>query len=113
VLVCSFLQKVVFHDSPQKITSFLRPHWTLTLKGRANVVQSLPNMLEILPLRASKGVGVQVLLDHIDVSNDQVIPNNLVLIYLKCVVYTIYTYDSTLVHLIAKFKSDFLTKSNG
>lgn len=73
VVGCAFLQKVVFHDSAERITSFLRPHWSLALNGRANVVQSLPDMLEVLPSGASKGAGVQILLDHLDVPIDEVI----------------------------------------
>ena len=74
------LQKVLFHDSAERVTTFLRPHWSLVLKGRANVVQSLPDMLEVLPFGASKGAGVQILLDHLDIPTDQVIFNIFMLI---------------------------------
>jgi hypothetical protein len=35
-------------------------------------VQALPDMLEILPIGASKGAGVQMLVDHMEVPIDQV-----------------------------------------
>lgn len=54
------------------MASFLRPHWTLAVNGRATVVQALPEMMEILPAGASKGTGVQRLLDHLGVPIDQV-----------------------------------------
>ncbi|KAG0582934.1 hypothetical protein KC19_3G096000 [Ceratodon purpureus] len=67
----SKVQKVLFHDSAARVTSFLRPHWSLALQGKANVVQSLPDMLEVLPHGASKGAGVQILLDHLEIPPDQ------------------------------------------
>jgi hydroxymethylpyrimidine pyrophosphatase-like HAD family hydrolase len=35
-------------------------------------VQALPDMLEILPIGASKGAGVQMLVDHMEVPIEQV-----------------------------------------
>lgn len=66
------IQKVIFLDTAEKVASFLRPHWSLALGERATVVQALPEMMEILPSGVSKGVGVQTLLDHMDVSLDEV-----------------------------------------
>lgn len=66
------IQKVIFLDTAEKVASFLRPHWSLALKGRATVVQALPEMMEILPSGVSKGLGVQILLDHLDVPVEEV-----------------------------------------
>lgn len=66
------IQKVIFLDTAEKVASFLRPHWSLALGGRATVVQALPEMMEILPSGVSKGLGVQTLLDHLDVPVDEV-----------------------------------------
>jgi Cof subfamily protein (haloacid dehalogenase superfamily) len=66
------IQKVLFYDTAERVASFLRPHWTLAVNGRATVVQALPEMMEILPAGASKGTGVQRLLDHLGVPIDQV-----------------------------------------
>lgn len=67
------MQKVLFYDTAERVASFLRPHWTLAVNGRATVVQALPEMMEILPAGASKGTGVQRLLDHLGVPIDQVL----------------------------------------
>ena len=66
------VQKVLFYDNAERVANFLRPHWSLAAKGRATVVQALPEMMEILPVGASKGAGVQLLLDHLNVPLDQV-----------------------------------------
>lgn len=85
----------MFHDDAERVTSFLRPHWSLALQGRANVVQSLPDMLEVLPSGASKGAGVQILLDHLDISPDQVNFHNILLFSTH--VYK--NYDNVLINL--------------
>ena len=66
------IQKVIFLDTAEKVASFLRPLWSLALGGRATVVQALPEMMEILPSGVSKGLGVKILLDHLDVPVDDV-----------------------------------------
>lgn len=66
------IQKVIYLDSPERVTNFLRPHWSLALRGRAIIVQALPDMMEILPSGVSKGLGVQLLLDHLSVPVDEV-----------------------------------------
>lgn len=66
------VQKVLYLDTPERVANFLRPHWSLALGGRATVVQALPDMMEILPSGISKGLGVQTLLEHLDVPADEV-----------------------------------------
>jgi len=63
---------VLFYDVAERVANFLRPHWSLAARGRATIVQALPDMLEILPIGASKGAGVQMLVDHMEVPIDQV-----------------------------------------
>jgi hypothetical protein len=65
-------QKVLFYDTAERVANFLRPHWSLAIRGQATIVQALPDMMEILPVGASKGAGVQMLLDHMEVPIDQV-----------------------------------------
>ncbi|CAK9221486.1 unnamed protein product [Sphagnum jensenii] len=66
------VQKVLFYDTAERVANFLRPHWSLAIRGQATIVQALPDMMEILPVGASKGAGVQMLLDHMEVPIDQV-----------------------------------------
>lgn len=66
------VQKLLFYDTAETVHSILRPHWSLATAGRASVVQALPEMLEILPLGASKGDGVHMLLDHLGANVDEV-----------------------------------------
>lgn len=41
-------------------------------KGRARIVETHPNMLEIVPLGTSKSNGVKILLDHLEINSDEV-----------------------------------------
>lgn len=66
------IQKVIYLETAETVANFLRPHWSLALRGRATVVQALPEMMEILPSGVSKGLGVQLLLDHLNVPADEV-----------------------------------------
>jgi len=50
----------------------LRPYWSNATKGRAAVVQAVPDMLEVVPLGTCKGKGVRVLLYHLGISNEKV-----------------------------------------
>lgn len=63
---------MIFMDTAQSVTSTLRPYWSQATKGRATVVQALPDMLEIVPLGTSKGNGIKVLLDHFGVTAKEV-----------------------------------------
>ncbi|CAN6183694.1 unnamed protein product [Urochloa humidicola] len=66
------IQKILFLETPEKISSALRPYWTNAIERRARVVQAQTDMLEIVPLGSSKGDGVKILLDHLSISPDEV-----------------------------------------
>ncbi|KAI0486599.1 hypothetical protein KFK09_029317 [Dendrobium nobile] len=65
-------KKLLFLDTAEGISSTLRPYWSAATRGQATVVQAVPDMLEIIPLGASKGNGVKLLLDHLGVSAKEV-----------------------------------------
>ncbi|ONM38371.1 haloacid dehalogenase-like hydrolase family protein [Zea mays] len=66
------IQKVLFLETPERISSALRPYWAKAIEGRAHVVQAQPDMLELVPPATSKGNGVKVLLNHLSISPDEV-----------------------------------------
>ncbi|EAZ13478.1 hypothetical protein OsJ_03394 [Oryza sativa Japonica Group] len=66
------IQKVLFLETPEGISSALRPFWEKAIEGRARVVQAQPDMLELVPPATSKGNGVKILLDHLCISPDEV-----------------------------------------
>ncbi|PWZ31720.1 putative dual specificity protein phosphatase DSP8 [Zea mays] len=66
------IQKVLFLETPERISSALRPYWAEAIEGRAHVVQAQPDMLELVPPATSKGNGVKVLLNHLSISPDEV-----------------------------------------
>lgn len=66
-----YLQKLLFLDTTEGISSTLRPYWADATKDRAKVVQAQPDMLEIVPAGTSKGDGVKILLDHLGVSEKE------------------------------------------
>ncbi|CAL4961513.1 unnamed protein product [Urochloa decumbens] len=66
------IQKVLFLETPEGISSALRPYWAKAIEGRAHVVQAQPDMLELVPPATSKGNGVQILLNHLSISPDEV-----------------------------------------
>lgn len=66
------ISKLLFYDTPEGVRDFIRPHWAAAVGGRATLTQAVPDMLEILPHGASKGAGVQILLDHLGVRPDEV-----------------------------------------
>jgi len=63
---------MIFLDTAQSVSDTLRPYWSDATKGRATVVQAVPDMLEIVPLGTCKGNGVKVLLDHLGVTAKEV-----------------------------------------
>lgn len=67
-----YLQKVIFMDTTEGVSSVIRPYWSEATGDRANVVQAQSDMLEIVPPGTSKGNGVKMLLDHLGVSPDEV-----------------------------------------
>lgn len=66
------IQKVLFLETPEGISSALRPYWAKAIEGRAHVVQAQPDMLELVPPATSKGNGVEILLNHLSISPDEV-----------------------------------------
>lgn len=66
------IQKIIFVDTAEGVATALRPYWSEATTGRANVVQAVPDMLEVVPLGTSKGSGVKMLLDHLEVSPKEV-----------------------------------------
>ncbi|KAM3332240.1 hypothetical protein ACQJBY_027817 [Aegilops geniculata] len=66
------IQKLVFIGTSEGVSSTLRPYWTKAIEERAGVLQSQPDMLELVPPATSKGTGVKILLDHLCISPDEV-----------------------------------------
>ncbi|CAL5206514.1 unnamed protein product [Lathyrus oleraceus] len=71
-LASADIQKMIFLGTRQNVADTLRPYWSDATNGRANVVQSVPDMLEIVPLGTSKGKGVKVLLDHLGITATEI-----------------------------------------
>lgn len=67
------MQKMIFLDSAEGVAANLRPYWSEATGDRANVVQAVPDMLEIVPPGTSKGTGVRMLLDHLGASAEEVV----------------------------------------
>ncbi|XP_022754614.1 uncharacterized protein LOC111302957 [Durio zibethinus] len=65
-------QKLIFFDTAEGIATNLRPYWSEATRDRANVIQAVPDMLEIIPLGTSKGRGVKMLLDHWGVNANEI-----------------------------------------
>lgn len=63
---------MIFLDTAEGVASTLRPYWMEATGEYASVVQAVPDMLEIVPSGTSKGRGVQILLDHLGVSPNEV-----------------------------------------
>ncbi|KAL4283736.1 hypothetical protein GQ457_16G001350 [Hibiscus cannabinus] len=66
------IQKLIFFDTAEGIATNLRPYWSKATGDHANVVQAVPDMLEIVPFGTSKGSGVKLLLDHLGVSSKEI-----------------------------------------
>ncbi|KAE8658084.1 Haloacid dehalogenase-like hydrolase family protein isoform 2 [Hibiscus syriacus] len=66
------IQKLIFFDTAEGITTNLRPYWSKATGDHANVVQAVPDMLEIVPFGTSKGSGVTLLLDHLGVNSKEI-----------------------------------------
>lgn len=66
------MQKFIFIDTAEGISNSIRPYWSEAVSDRANVVQAVPHMLEVVPPGTSKGNGVRMLLDHFGISAKEV-----------------------------------------
>ncbi|KAF8033948.1 hypothetical protein BT93_C0283 [Corymbia citriodora subsp. variegata] len=72
LLAVADIQKMIFLDTAEGVATNLRPYWSEATGARANVVQAVPDMLEIVPPGTSKGSGVRMLLDHLGVAPKEV-----------------------------------------
>ncbi|KAL2318167.1 hypothetical protein Fmac_032043 [Flemingia macrophylla] len=72
LLASADIQKILFLDTDERVADTIRPYWSDATKGRAAVVQAVPDMLEIVPLGTSKGNGVKLLLDHLGVTAKEI-----------------------------------------
>lgn len=59
-------------DTAEGVSTALRPYWTEATGDRATVVQTVPDMLELVPPGTSKGSGVKMLLDHLAITPKEV-----------------------------------------
>ncbi|XP_073316000.1 endoribonuclease YBEY, chloroplastic-like isoform X2 [Primulina huaijiensis] len=66
------IQKLIFLDTAEGVSTILRPFWAEATGDRASVVQAVPDMLEIVPSGTSKGSGIRMLLDHLNVTPNEV-----------------------------------------
>ncbi|XP_073130200.1 endoribonuclease YBEY, chloroplastic-like [Henckelia pumila] len=66
------IQKLLFLDTAEGVSTTLRPFWAEATGDHASVVQAVPDMLEIVPSGTSKGRGVRMLLDHLNVTPNEV-----------------------------------------
>ncbi|XP_030947382.1 endoribonuclease YBEY, chloroplastic [Quercus lobata] len=72
LLAAAEIQKVIFMDTAEGVSTTLRPYWSEALRDRATVVQAVPDMLEIVPHGTSKGGGVKILLDHLGITAKEI-----------------------------------------
>lgn len=72
LLAAAEVQKLVFVDTTERVAATLRPHWSEATGDDAKVVQTVPDMLEIVPHGTSKGDGVKLLLDHLGATPKEV-----------------------------------------
>ncbi|KAM7257191.1 hypothetical protein ACFE04_012932 [Oxalis oulophora] len=79
------IQKVIYLDTVEGVATSIRPYWSEATKGRATIVQAQEDMLEILPLEASKGTGVKILLEHLGITEKEAGGYQLWLIVFGCV----------------------------
>lgn len=62
------VRKLLFMADPTVVDGLLKPHWGAALEGAAaEVLQAVPNMLEVVPAGVNKWAGLQVLLQHMDI----------------------------------------------
>ncbi|TKW37148.1 hypothetical protein SEVIR_1G030800v4 [Setaria viridis] len=70
LLEYSSIQKLLLFDSAEEDSSVLRQHCSELTEGKARVLKMQPNMIDIVPLSASKGGGIRILLDHLGITED-------------------------------------------
>lgn len=68
------VRKLLFMADPSVVDGLLKPHWGAALQGQAaEVLQAVPNMLEVVPAGVNKWAGLQVLLEHLDIHPEQIV----------------------------------------
>lgn len=72
LLAADEIQKMIFLDTAEGVSTTLRPYWSEATGDRATVVQAVPDMLEIVPHGTSKGIGVKMLLDHLGITAKEI-----------------------------------------
>ncbi|RLM77958.1 uncharacterized protein C2845_PM12G07270 [Panicum miliaceum] len=70
LLKYSSIQKLILFDSAEEDSSVLRQHFSELTEGKAHVLKMQPNTIDIVPLNASKGGGIRILLDHLGITED-------------------------------------------
>lgn len=70
LLEYSPIQKLLFLDNVEEDSSVLTRHWSELTEGKARIIKVQPNTIEIVPLNASKGGGIRILLDHLGITED-------------------------------------------
>lgn len=65
------VRKLLFMADPSLVDGLLKPHWGSVLNSSsstgAEVMQAVPNMLEVVPAGVNKWGGLQVLLEHLQI----------------------------------------------
>lgn len=72
LLAAADIQKLLFIHTAEGVSSNLRPYWEEAVRGQAGVVQAQADMLEIVPAGTNKGSGVKLLLDHLDITANEI-----------------------------------------
>uniref|UniRef100_A0A0A9FAS3 Uncharacterized protein n=1 Tax=Arundo donax TaxID=35708 RepID=A0A0A9FAS3_ARUDO len=70
LLEYSSIQKLLLFDSAEGDSSVLWQHCSELTEGKACVIKMQLNTIDIVPLNASKGRGIRVLLDHLGITED-------------------------------------------
>ncbi|KAL6888939.1 hypothetical protein ACP4OV_009965 [Aristida adscensionis] len=70
LLEYSSIQKLLFSGNAKEDSSVLMHHCSEIAEGKARVIKMQQNSIEIVPLNASKGGGIRILLDHLGITED-------------------------------------------
>ncbi|CAN6237609.1 unnamed protein product [Urochloa humidicola] len=70
LLEYSSIQKLLLFDGAEEDSSVLRQYCSELTEGKARVLKMQPNTIDIVPLNASKGGGIRILLDHLGITED-------------------------------------------
>ncbi|CAL5023054.1 unnamed protein product [Urochloa decumbens] len=70
LLEYSSIQKLLLFDGAEEDLSVLRQYCSELTEGKARVLKMQPNTIDIVPLNASKGGGIRILLDHLGITED-------------------------------------------